>query len=161
MNLFQGDALGRTLVAHAKLMSSVASASVAKVTVVIGNSFGANNFMMVGSTASRVLVSSTRAGESVTCFRFQAGRSFDPDFLFTWPNANISPCDPSSDDDVSNWLPSNVSDVNAHASLSACLAALDWRRHCSLRVNKLTVTELNGNNSVVTFYRTTFCRYVL
>ena len=42
-----GDALGRTLVAHAKFMSSVAAASVAKVTVITGNSFGANNFMMV------------------------------------------------------------------------------------------------------------------
>ena len=46
-SVLPGDALGRTLVAHAKFMSSVAAASVAKVTVITGNSFGANNFMMV------------------------------------------------------------------------------------------------------------------
>jgi len=49
----------------AKLVTAVATASVPKVTVVIGGSFGAGNYGM-------------------------CGRAYDPRFLFTWPNARIS-----------------------------------------------------------------------
>ena len=48
----------------AKLINVVANATVPKITVVIGGSFGAGNYAM-------------------------AGRAFDPDFLFMWPHARI------------------------------------------------------------------------
>ena len=48
----------------AKLVAAVACASVPKITVIIGNSFGAGNYGM-------------------------CGRAYDPRFLFTWPNAKI------------------------------------------------------------------------
>lgn len=50
--------------AGAKLIHAVATASVPKFTVVVGGSFGAGNYAM-------------------------AGRAFDPNFLFMWPNAKI------------------------------------------------------------------------
>jgi 3-methylcrotonyl-CoA carboxylase beta subunit len=49
----------------AKLVTAVATASVPKLTVLIGGSFGAGNYGM-------------------------CGRAFQPRFLFTWPNARIS-----------------------------------------------------------------------
>ncbi|HET9355586.1 MAG TPA: carboxyl transferase domain-containing protein [Sphingomicrobium sp.] len=49
----------------AKLVTAVATATVPKVTVLIGGSFGAGNYGM-------------------------AGRAYSPRFLFTWPNARIS-----------------------------------------------------------------------
>ena len=49
----------------AKLVTAVATASVPKITVLIGGSFGAGNYGM-------------------------CGRAFAPRFLFTWPNARIS-----------------------------------------------------------------------
>jgi 3-methylcrotonyl-CoA carboxylase beta subunit len=49
----------------AKLVTAVATASVPKLTVVIGGSFGAGNYGM-------------------------CGRAYSPRFLFTWPNARIS-----------------------------------------------------------------------
>lgn len=49
----------------AKLVTAVACAEVPKITVVIGNSFGAGNYGM-------------------------CGRAYDPRFLFLWPNARIS-----------------------------------------------------------------------
>src|SRR6201991_2953408 len=49
----------------AKLVTAVATASVPKVTVLIGGSFGAGNYGM-------------------------AGRAYRPRFLFTWPNSRIS-----------------------------------------------------------------------
>ena len=49
----------------AKLVTAVATATVPKVTVVIGGSFGAGNYGM-------------------------CGRAYAPRFLFTWPNARIS-----------------------------------------------------------------------
>ncbi len=48
----------------AKLVAAVACANVPKITVIIGNSFGAGNYGM-------------------------CGRAYDPRFLFTWPNAKI------------------------------------------------------------------------
>jgi 3-methylcrotonyl-CoA carboxylase beta subunit len=49
----------------AKLVTAVATASVSKITVLIGGSFGAGNYGM-------------------------CGRAYQPRFLFTWPNARIS-----------------------------------------------------------------------
>ena len=49
----------------AKLVTAVSTASVPKLTVLIGGSFGAGNYGM-------------------------CGRAFDPRFLFTWPNSRIS-----------------------------------------------------------------------
>jgi 3-methylcrotonyl-CoA carboxylase beta subunit len=49
----------------AKLVTAVATASVPKVTILIGGSFGAGNYGM-------------------------AGRAYGPRFLFTWPNSRIS-----------------------------------------------------------------------
>ncbi len=49
----------------AKLVTAVATATVPKVTVLIGGSFGAGNYGM-------------------------CGRAYSPNFLFTWPNARIS-----------------------------------------------------------------------
>ncbi|MFN7023518.1 MAG: carboxyl transferase domain-containing protein [Pseudorhizobium sp.] len=49
----------------AKLVTAVATASVPKVTVIIGGSFGAGNYGM-------------------------CGRAYQPRFLFSWPNARIS-----------------------------------------------------------------------
>ena len=49
----------------AKLVTAVATASVPKITVLIGGSFGAGNYGM-------------------------CGRAYDPRFLFSWPNARIS-----------------------------------------------------------------------
>ena len=49
----------------AKMVNAVACAAVPKITVVVGNSFGAGNYGM-------------------------CGRAYDPNFLFMWPNARIS-----------------------------------------------------------------------
>jgi len=49
----------------AKMVHAVACADVPKITVIIGGSYGAGNYAM-------------------------CGRSYDPRFLFTWPNARIS-----------------------------------------------------------------------
>ncbi|GAA4769595.1 propionyl-CoA carboxylase subunit beta [Stakelama sediminis] len=49
----------------AKLVTAVATATVPKITVLIGGSFGAGNYGM-------------------------AGRAYSPNFLFTWPNSRIS-----------------------------------------------------------------------
>jgi acetyl-CoA carboxylase carboxyltransferase component len=49
----------------AKLIHAVATSKVPKITIVFGGSFGAGNYAM-------------------------AGRAFDPNFLFMWPNAKIS-----------------------------------------------------------------------
>lgn len=47
-----------------KLVNAVACALVSKITVVIGNSFGAGNYGM-------------------------CGRAYDPRFLYMWPNAKV------------------------------------------------------------------------
>ncbi len=49
----------------AKLINAVANASVPKITLVFGGSYGAGNYAM-------------------------AGRAYDPNFLFMWPNSKIS-----------------------------------------------------------------------
>lgn len=50
--------------AGAKLIHAVATATVPKITVIVGGSYGAGNYAM-------------------------AGRAYDPNFLFMWPNAKI------------------------------------------------------------------------
>ncbi len=49
----------------AKMIQAVANASVPQITIVVGGSFGAGNYGM-------------------------CGRSFDPRFIFSWPNARVS-----------------------------------------------------------------------
>jgi 3-methylcrotonyl-CoA carboxylase beta subunit len=49
----------------AKMVMAVACANIPKITVIIGNSFGAGNYAM-------------------------CGRAYDPNFLWTWPNARIA-----------------------------------------------------------------------
>ena len=49
----------------AKLVTAVATATVPKITIFLGGSHGAGNYGM-------------------------CGRSYDPEFLFTWPNSRIS-----------------------------------------------------------------------
>ncbi|ELT91631.1 hypothetical protein CAPTEDRAFT_181443 [Capitella teleta] len=60
---------GKSIGGHSKLMSAVACCQVPKITVIVGNSFGPTNYMM-------------------------AGRSFDPRFLFSWPNSKICISEP-------------------------------------------------------------------
>jgi len=49
----------------AKMVTATATATVPKITIIIGSSYGAGNYAM-------------------------CGRSYQPDFLFTWPNSRIS-----------------------------------------------------------------------
>ena len=49
----------------AKLVNAVSTASVPKITIIIGGSFGAGNYAM-------------------------CGRAYSPRFLFSWPNSKIS-----------------------------------------------------------------------
>ncbi|XP_071811384.1 biotin-dependent 3-methylcrotonyl-coenzyme A carboxylase beta1 subunit-like isoform X2 [Apostichopus japonicus] len=55
---------GELLKARAKLLMATASSTVPKITLIVGNSFGPNNYIM-------------------------CGRSMDPNFLFSWPLAQI------------------------------------------------------------------------
>src|SRR5690606_5391799 len=48
-----------------KMIQAVANASIAKISILVGGSFGAGNFAM-------------------------CGRGFDPDFIFSWPNARVA-----------------------------------------------------------------------
>ncbi|WP_416356893.1 carboxyl transferase domain-containing protein [Aureimonas phyllosphaerae] len=59
---YEGEGIAKN---GAKLVTAVATASVPKVTVLIGGSFGAGNYGM-------------------------CGRAYSPRFLFSWPNARIS-----------------------------------------------------------------------
>ena len=63
----------------AKLIHAVATAVVPKITVVIGGSFGAGNYAM-------------------------AGRAYNPDFLFMWPNAKIGVMGGQQAQDVLNTI---------------------------------------------------------
>jgi 3-methylcrotonyl-CoA carboxylase beta subunit len=71
----------------AKLIHAVATAVVPKVTVVIGGSFGAGNYAM-------------------------AGRAFDPDFLFMWPNAKVGVMGGQQAQDVLNSVKGNNHNAN-------------------------------------------------
>ncbi|XP_064606427.1 biotin-dependent 3-methylcrotonyl-coenzyme A carboxylase beta1 subunit-like [Liolophura sinensis] len=59
-----GEQLGETVKNHGKMLSALTLASVPKLTVVVGGSYGMNNYLM-------------------------AGRSMSPNFLFVWPSAKI------------------------------------------------------------------------
>ena len=75
----------------AKLVTAVATATVPKITVLIGGSFGAGNYGM-------------------------AGRAYSPRFLFTWPNSRISVMGGEQaasvlatvHRDAANWTPEQV-----------------------------------------------------
>lgn len=66
----------------AKLIHAVATAVVPKITVIIGGSFGAGNYAM-------------------------AGRAYNPDFLFMWPNARIGVMGGQQAQDVLNSIKGN------------------------------------------------------
>lgn len=66
----QAEVNSNRLKAQGSMMSAVACASVPKITVVIGGCHGADSYAM-------------------------CGRSFDPNFLFLWPNARVSITAPS------------------------------------------------------------------
>ncbi|XP_072505920.1 methylcrotonoyl-CoA carboxylase beta chain, mitochondrial-like isoform X2 [Notamacropus eugenii] len=64
-SLVQAEDLGRRLKAQACMMATIACAEVPKITLVIGGCFGNDSYAM-------------------------CGRSFDPNFLFLWPNARVA-----------------------------------------------------------------------
>ncbi|XP_044530692.1 methylcrotonoyl-CoA carboxylase beta chain, mitochondrial-like [Gracilinanus agilis] len=64
-SLTQAEDLGRRFKAQACMMATIACAEVPKITLVIGGNFGNDSYAM-------------------------CGRSFDPNFLFLWPNARVS-----------------------------------------------------------------------
>ena len=72
----------------AKLIHAVATATVPKITVIIGGSFGAGNYAM-------------------------AGRAFNPDFLFMWPNAKIGVMGGLQAQQVLNSIKGNSENQNA------------------------------------------------
>lgn len=49
----------------AKMVNTVANSTVPKITIVVGNSYGAGNYAM-------------------------CGRAYDPRFMYAWPSANIA-----------------------------------------------------------------------
>ncbi|XP_051855414.1 methylcrotonoyl-CoA carboxylase beta chain, mitochondrial-like isoform X2 [Antechinus flavipes] len=63
--LAQAEDLGRRVKAQACMMATIACAEVPKITLVIGGYFGNDSYAM-------------------------CGRSFDPNFLFLWPNARVA-----------------------------------------------------------------------
>ncbi|XP_037326350.2 methylcrotonoyl-coenzyme A carboxylase 2 isoform X1 [Pungitius pungitius] len=65
LSTMQAEVNSNRLKAQGSMMSAVACASVPKITVVIGGCHGADSYAM-------------------------CGRSFDPNFLFLWPNARVS-----------------------------------------------------------------------
>lgn len=69
----------------AKLIHAVATAVVPKITVIIGGSFGAGNYAM-------------------------AGRAYNPDFLFMWPNSRIAVMGGQQAQDVLNSIKSTTSE---------------------------------------------------
>ncbi|KAM9796430.1 biotin-dependent 3-methylcrotonyl-coenzyme A carboxylase beta1 subunit isoform 1-T1 [Syngnathus typhle] len=70
----QAELNSNRLKAQGSMMSAVACASVPKITVVIGGCHGADSYAMLIFFAARL----------------QCGRSFEPNFLFLWPNARVS-----------------------------------------------------------------------
>lgn len=70
-SLPKAEALTNRLKAQASMMASVACASVPKITLVVGGCHGGESFAM-------------------------CGRSFDPNFLFLWPNARVGLVDTDS-----------------------------------------------------------------
>ncbi|KAM8930425.1 methylcrotonoyl-CoA carboxylase beta chain, mitochondrial-like [Pelodytes ibericus] len=70
-NMLKAEAETNRLKAQASMMSAVACASVPKITLVIGGCHGGESFAM-------------------------CGRSFEPNFLFLWPNARVALVDPNS-----------------------------------------------------------------
>ncbi|CAD5111722.1 DgyrCDS1011 [Dimorphilus gyrociliatus] len=80
--------------AHAQLMSAVACSKSTKITVIIGDSFGVHNYLT-------------------------GGRSFEPDFLFLWPNARVA---------IEN--PSRLSNVDEKETLERTSSALYSTSRC-------------------------------
>ncbi|XP_064189417.1 methylcrotonoyl-coenzyme A carboxylase 2 isoform X1 [Anguilla rostrata] len=74
-SLFKAECNTNRLKAQGSMMSAVACASTPKITVVIGGCHGAESYAM-------------------------CGRSFDPNFLFLWPNARVSLLAPGHSGDL-------------------------------------------------------------
>ena len=72
----------------AKLIHAVATSVVPKITVIIGGSFGAGNYAM-------------------------AGRAYNPDFLFMWPNSKIGVMGGQQAQQVLNSIKGNSKDQNS------------------------------------------------
>ena len=72
----------------AKLIHAVATSVVPKITVIIGGSFGAGNYAM-------------------------AGRAYNPDFLFMWPNSKIGVMGGQQAQQVLNSIKGNSEDQNS------------------------------------------------
>ncbi|XP_075471960.1 biotin-dependent 3-methylcrotonyl-coenzyme A carboxylase beta1 subunit-like isoform X1 [Ascaphus truei] len=68
-NILKAEEHAKRLKAHASMIAAVACASVPKITFIIGGCYGGESFAM-------------------------CGRSFDPNFLFLWPNARVALVDP-------------------------------------------------------------------
>ncbi|MEE6494847.1 hypothetical protein FKM82_001877 [Ascaphus truei] len=68
-NILKAEEHAKRLKAHASMIAAVACASVPKITLIIGGCYGGESFAM-------------------------CGRSFDPNFLFLWPNARVALVDP-------------------------------------------------------------------
>eukprot|EP00079_Xenopus_tropicalis_P012250 XP_002939016.2 PREDICTED: methylcrotonoyl-CoA carboxylase beta chain, mitochondrial-like [Xenopus tropicalis] len=77
-NVVKAEEQTNRLKAQAAMIAAVACASVPKITLVIGGCHGGESFAM-------------------------CGRSFDPNFLFLWPNARVSLVDPHSASENSQW----------------------------------------------------------
>ncbi|MGH0165458.1 UNVERIFIED_CONTAM: hypothetical protein FKN15_049051 [Acipenser sinensis] len=76
--LSQAEINTNRLKAQASMMSAVACASTPKITVVIGGCYGGESYAM-------------------------CGRSFDPNFLFLWPNARVAAVGPEHSEELSQW----------------------------------------------------------
>ncbi len=70
----------------AKLVHAVANTNVPKITLIVGNSYGAGNYAM-------------------------AGRAYNPDFLFIWPNAQIAVMGANQADFVMNSVNNKSSEA--------------------------------------------------
>ncbi|KAK1163943.1 hypothetical protein AOXY_G15911 [Acipenser oxyrinchus oxyrinchus] len=81
--LSQAEINTNRLKAQASMMSAVACASTPKITVVIGGCYGGESYAM-------------------------CGRSFDPNFLFLWPNARVAAVGPDHSEEFSQWAEPEV-----------------------------------------------------
>ncbi|KAJ8277783.1 hypothetical protein GJAV_G00079840 [Gymnothorax javanicus] len=88
-SLLKAESNTNRLKAQGSMMTAVACASIPKITVVIGGCHGAESYAM-------------------------CGRSFDPNFLFLWPNARVSLLDPGY---LGALAPEDEADPHIHNKL--------------------------------------------
>ncbi|MGH0128815.1 UNVERIFIED_CONTAM: hypothetical protein FKN15_052146 [Acipenser sinensis] len=117
--LSQAEINTNRLKAQASMMSAVACASTPKITVVIGGCYGGESYAMAEINTNRlkaqasmmsavacastpkitVVIGGCYGGESYA----MCGRSFDPNFLFLWPNARVAAVGPEHSEELSQW----------------------------------------------------------